>query len=362
MARASSGVSLRRAPERVAEELLLDVDLVVLEGRVDRVAPAAEVDEVEELEVVVQLVGRDLEALDDLVRRDPGRGRVSAACEQECEQRLEDAEALRRDGPCRPLERFRLLSRRGCARRLRRLAPVGLDHLVDSRADEVDELGRRERARAAFLAEHPARELAELRVLRGEDAVLHTPAVDHALDPPGGVCVELDRRLADRVAELPVLLAPVLGRLEFLRHAEVALPPGREADVAADPRDAERAHRVAVVVVADHVPGAAVGEEGVGIHRALGLDVPADRVVRELDRALLRDRVLELRQAARHLGRVVGIADLDPHGGLRRLLVEAGPAEGEVLEGEAQRLRIGELAFEHVERGLQRRELVLLEL
>ena len=164
------------------------------------------------------------------------------------------------------------------------------------------------------------------------------------------------------LAELPVLLAAVLGRLEFLRHAEVALPPGREADVAADARDAEGAHGVAVVVVADHVPGAAVGEEGIRVHRALGLDVAADRVVRELDRPLLRDRVLELRQPAGHLGRVVGIADLDAHGGLGRLLVEAGPAESEVLEREAQRLRVGELALEHVERGLQRRELVLLEL
>src|SRR6188474_878659 len=53
-----------------------------------------------------------------------------------------------------------------------------------------------------------------------------------ARDPPGGVPVELDRRLPDRVAELPVLLAPVFGGVEFLRHAEVALPPGRKADVA----------------------------------------------------------------------------------------------------------------------------------
>ena len=37
----------RRPPERVAEQLLLDPDLVAVERRVDRVAPAAEVDEVE---------------------------------------------------------------------------------------------------------------------------------------------------------------------------------------------------------------------------------------------------------------------------------------------------------------------------
>ena len=42
-------------------------------------------------------------------------------------------------------------------------------------------------------------------------------------------------------------------------------------------------------------------------------------------------------------------------------MLEAGAAESEVLEREAQRLRVGELPFEGVERGLQRRELVLVE-
>ena len=54
--------------------------------------------------------------------------------------------------------------------------------------------------------------------------------------------------------------------------------------------------------------------------------------------------------------------DLDADGRLRRLLVEAGPAQSEVLEREAQRLRVRELALEQVERGLERGELVLLQL
>jgi hypothetical protein len=158
------------------------------------------------------------------------------------------------------------------------------------------------------------------------------------------------------------VLAAVLRGLELLRHAEVALPAGGEADVASDARHAERAHGAAVVVVADHVPRAALREEGVGVDGPLRLLVPADRVVGELDGALLRDRVLELRQAARHLGGVVRVAHLDAHGGLRRLLVETWAAEREVLQGKPQRLGVRELALEHVESGLERGELVLLQL
>ena len=41
---------------------------------------------------------------------------------------------------------------------------------------------------------------------------------------------------------------------------------------------------------------------------------------------------------------------------------EAGPSQGEVLQRKPQRLRVGELALEVVERGLQRRKLVVVEL
>src|SRR5204863_7506970 len=62
----------RRRPERVAEKLLVHVYLVALQLRVDRVTPAAEVDEVEEVEMLPELVLRDLEALDQLGRGDDG--------------------------------------------------------------------------------------------------------------------------------------------------------------------------------------------------------------------------------------------------------------------------------------------------
>ena len=71
IARASSGVSRGRA-EDVAVELLVDVDAVAVELGVDRVAAAAEVDEVEQREVILQLVPRDVEAARELVRVELG--------------------------------------------------------------------------------------------------------------------------------------------------------------------------------------------------------------------------------------------------------------------------------------------------
>src|SRR4029453_5520970 len=98
------------------------------------------------------------------------------------------------------------LTRGGRARRLGGLVLVHLDHLVDPPLDELDELLWLEGAGAAFLAKHPARELADLGVAGGEDAVVDASAVDHALDPPRRVGVELDLRLADDVSVLPLLL------------------------------------------------------------------------------------------------------------------------------------------------------------
>ena len=143
--------------------------------------------------------------------------------------------------------------------------------------------------------------------------------------------------------------------------AEVALAPRRELDLVPDPRDAEGADLVAVEVVADDVPDAVVGKQRVRVERPLGDLVPRDRPVLEADGALLRDRVLELREPARHLGRVVGVEHLDASGRRRRRLREAGAAEREVLQREPQRLRVRELPLEQVERRLERRELVVLE-
>src|SRR5207247_7239114 len=59
-----------RAAEGVAEQLLLDAHLVSLQLRVDGVAATAEVDEVEELEVLLELLLGNVEAVDQVARRD----------------------------------------------------------------------------------------------------------------------------------------------------------------------------------------------------------------------------------------------------------------------------------------------------
>ena len=164
-----------------------------------------------------------------------------------------------------------------------------------------------------------------------------------ALDPPGGVGRDLDRGAADDVAELPVGAAAVVLDVELRRQPEVALATGGEADVGADARDAERADVVAVEIVADHVPRAVLGQQRVRVERALALLVARDRPVAELDRPLLRDRAFELAEAALQLGRVVGVAHLDPAGGAGRRGGErarpSGRAPGSAARGAAARRR-----------------------
>ena len=220
-----------------------------------------------------------------------------------------------------------------------------------------------ERHGAAVLAEHPAGERLDRRVVGLEDAVDELARVgQRPVHPPGDLPGDLDPRRAGDRPVLPVLADAVQIDVEVGRQLEVALAPRREADVAADARDPERADVVVVEILADDVPGAAVAAQRVRVERPLADGVASRRPVAELDRALLRDRRLELRQAAGHLGRVVGIAHLDARGRVRRRVVEARAAEGEVLEREPQRLGVRERAVEHVERRLERRELVVVEL
>ena len=182
------------------------------------------------------------------------------------------------------------------------------------------------------------------------------------MHPPRRVALHLDARRAGDRADLPRPGDAVRLDVEVRREAVVTLAPRREADVRADARDAERARRVAVEVVADHVPDAFVEPQRVRVEPSLGLAVPARRPVPELDRALLRDRGLELREPRRELGRVVRGGDAHPLRGRGRRMAEARPAEREVLERQPEWLGVGELALQRVERGLERRELVLVEL
>ena len=117
-----------------------------------------------------------------------------------------------------------------------------------------------------------------------------------ALDQPGHALRDPDARGARGVAELPVGAAGVLARVELLRAGEVVLGLGGVAHLAANARDAEDAHVVALVRVADQVELPALPEQVVGVDLALLLGVAADRVVVEHDRLAAEDRGLDLRQ------------------------------------------------------------------
>ena len=229
--------------------------------------------------------------------------------------------------------------------------------------DRFAEVVRLERDGTAVLPKDPACEQLHVRVARLEDAVLDRSRVrERALDPPRGVVGHGDPRGADRLADLPRSRDAVLLDVELRWHAEVTLPPGCEADVALDPRDLEGAHGVAVEVVPNDVPVAVVEAKRVRVERPVAGPRATRAPVAELHRPLLRDRGLELRQPSCELRRVVRGADPHPLGGLCRRLGEPRAPEREVLEREAERLRVGELALEVVEGRLQRSELLVVQL
>ena len=308
-----------------------------------------------------RLVG-DVEALDEVGGRDLGLGPLAAAVEQVGEESLEDAEPLGRDGAGEALRLPGLVARE-LVRDRRRPPGMRLRDALQRALDLGPQLRRLERSGAAFLAQDPRGEQRQAGVLGDEDAVVEPARSSvHALDPPGRVVRDFDPRLAGDVADLPVRAAAVVVDVEVLGDAEVALTSGREPDVAPHARHPELLAPSVLEVLADHVPGAVLRQQRVWVDRALALLVAVDRPVLEPDGALLRDRRLELRQPARHLGRVVGVADVDALGRLRRRRIETGAAEGEVLKREPERLGVGELALEQVEAGLQRRQLVVGQL
>ena len=181
------------------------------------------------------------------------------------------------------------------------------------------------------------------------------------MHPPGGVALHLDPRDADLLSDLPRARDAVGIDIELRRLAKVALAPRREADVRPDPRDAERPGRVAVEVVPDDVPDPFVESECIRVEAALGLPLAGRRPVPKLDRPLLRDRRLELGKSRGELWGIVGRRDPDALSGRCGRVPEPRPAEREVLEREPERLGVCELPLERIERGLQRGQLVLLQ-
>ena len=172
IARASSGVRRGGEPEHVAVELLVDADAVALELGVDRVAAAAEVDEVEQREMLLRARrGGSGSARRARLRRDRRRGprrrrragRRAAPAGRRSARAPPAAPGARRH----PSERHRLRARRASAARAswrsrtrRRPSAHGASQLLGL-----------ERDRPAVLAQHPAGERLDRRVVRLEDAV-----------------------------------------------------------------------------------------------------------------------------------------------------------------------------------------------
>ncbi len=159
------------------------------------------------------------------------------------------------------------------------------------------------------------------------------------------------------LAHLPLGAARVVAAVEVLGRGEVVLGLGRVGDLAADPRQPEDAHRVALMRVADQIELPRAVDEVVGVDLARRLLVALHRVVVELDRLAARDRGLDLRQPLRQLAAAGRRRHRDLDGGRLGLAERVLAPPRDLLQGEAQRLGVGEAAVEQRQRGAQRREL-----
>src|SRR4029077_5290016 len=165
-----------------------------------------------------------------------------------------------------------------------------------------------------------------------------------ALDQPGDAIADEELRRAADLPQLPVGALSVVATVEVLWRGEVVLGLGRVADLALDAGEAEDADRVALVRVADQVELAGAEDEVEGVDLALLGLVALHRVVGELDRLAARDRGLDLGEALREIAaprrsghrhlarRPIALAD--------RVRVPPGA----LLQGESQRLGVGEAA------------------
>ena len=238
----------------------------------------------------------------------------------------------------------------------------------------LGELGRIEQAGIVAPGEHPGEQLARGGELGLED---HPPALDAvrlarraelavvaevALDQPGDPLADEDRGGPLDLAHLPVGALRVVAAVEVLGGGEIVFGLGRVGDLGADPREPEDPHLLALVREADQIELAVAKDEVVGIDLAVGDLVALQRVVGELDRLAARDRGLDLGQPLREVAAAGRSGELDVDRRLLALDQRARPAPGDLLECQAQRLGVGELAVEQAERGAQRRQLAIGEL
>ena len=238
-----------------------------------------------------------------------------------------------------------------------------LDDPVDPLPRLLDQLRRPLHACVLAQAERPRDHEPRDRVGGAEHVVAQLAVgAELALDVPRDVIRHPHLGGADGVAELPRGTAGELARIEVGGPLEVVLGLGRVGDLAADPREPEHAHGAALVRVADQVELAALEQQVVGVdgprRRLAGLH----RVVLELDPLAAVDRGVDLGQPGRQLGPARRRRDAEPDR-LPQLGAErAGPAPGDLLQRQPQRLGVGELAVEQRERGLQGGALVVGEL
>ena len=310
----------RGAGEVVAVGLRVDLDFVADDFRVEDVGAAAEVDDVEQLDVLAQLLRGQFETIAKVV--DVQTLALFRAFDQEAGEGDEAGEAL---GPDRRLA-----------------AAVGAAALRLLLERAVDDLGRAEAVLVALQqqvapllgllakvvggehlgvlapAQDPGDQLALGCVGGLEDAALAGRAVGLlrvaelaigavvALDQPGDPLADEDLRRPLRLPQLPVGAAAVVAAVEVLGRREVVLGLGGVADLALDPREAEDAHRIALVRVADQVELAAAEDQVEGVDLALFGLAPLHRVVGELDRLAAADRGLDLGEALGELAAAGG--------------------------------------------------------
>src|SRR5205823_2338471 len=167
--------------------------------------------------MLLELLLRDVEALDEITGRNLCLRVVAALVEEVGEQRLQNREAFRRDRGRGALDRLFVVPVRlgGEAPRLL-LVPLA-DEPQRARKLTAKLLGLA-RNRAPVLAQHPRTEECQARVLGHEDSVLDPAAAAvGALHPPRGVAADFDPGFADRIADLPGRAAAVLVDVELRR-------------------------------------------------------------------------------------------------------------------------------------------------
>jgi hypothetical protein len=239
---------------------------------------------------------------------------------------------------------------------------VQLDDPVDALPRLVNELGRAFDARMLAQPERPRDQQPRRRVVGVERAVAQLAVgAELALDVPRDVIGHPDLRRADGVPELPRHAAGELARVEVGRALEVVLGLGRVGDLAADAREAEDAHAVALVRVADEVELPALEQQVVRVDLAQRGLARLHRVVLELDPLAAVDRGVDLRQPPRQLGAAGRRGDAESDRLPQAAAERARAAPGDLLERQPQRLGVRELAVEQRERGLQRGALVVGE-